>query len=281
MSYQPAILQAIPAHASYLTWTIRSGTDHSTLQQTVRALSALTDGVRIVTGIGASLAQALALPVSGLQEFTAPAGSLVTIPAAPAALWIWLREDERGALVHQQLRIAAVLAPAFELQHQVSAFRYAEGRDLSGYEDGTENPQDDEALAVAVTEAGGSFMAVQQWQHDFAALAAMAQPAKDHAIGRRLSDNEELDDAPESAHVKRTAQEDFEPPAFMLRRSMPWSEGMHGGLYFVAFARSYQAFEAQLCRMSGAEDGITDALFRFTQPLNTAYFWCPPLGWTV
>lgn len=281
MSYQPAILQAIPAHASYLTWTIRSGTDHSTLQQTVRALSALTDGVRIVTGIGASLAQALALPVSGLQEFTAPAGSLVTIPAAPAALWIWLREDERGALVHQQLRIAAVLAPAFELLHQVSAFRYAEGRDLSGYEDGTENPQDDEALAVAVTEAGGSFVAVQQWQHDFAALAAMAQPAKDHAIGRRLSDNEELDDAPESAHVKRTAQEDFEPPAFMLRRSMPWSEGMQGGLYFVAFARSYQAFEAQLCRMSGAEDGITDALFRFSQPLNTAYFWCPPLGWTV
>ena len=47
------------------------------------------------------------------------------------------------------------------------------------------------------------------------------------------------------------------------------------------FARSYQAFEAQLCRMSGAEDGITDALFRFSQPLNTAYFWCPPLGWTV
>lgn len=281
MSYQPAILQAIPAHASYLTWTIRSGANRISVQQSLHALLALTDGDRIVTGIGAALAKALDLSVSGLQEFTGIAGSQVSIPATPAALWIWLRAEERGELVHQQLRIAEVLTPAFELQHQTGAFRYAEGRDLSGYEDGTENPQDDEALAVAVTEAGGSFVAVQQWQHDFAALAAMAQPAKDHAIGRRLSDNEELEDAPESAHVKRTAQEDFEPPAFMLRRSMPWSEGMHGGLYFVAFARSYQAFEAQLRRMSGAEDGVTDALFRFSQPQTTAYFWCPPLGWTV
>jgi porphyrinogen peroxidase len=30
-------------------------------------------------------------------------------------------------------------------------------------------------------------------------------------------------------------------------------------------------------RMSGAEDGIVDGLFRFTQPLTGAYFWCPPL----
>jgi putative iron-dependent peroxidase len=29
-------------------------------------------------------------------------------------------------------------------------------------------------------------------------------------------------------------------------------------------------------RMAGAEDGITDALFRFTRPLTRAYFWCPP-----
>jgi hypothetical protein len=35
--------------------------------------------------------------------------------------------------------------------------------------------------------------------------------------------------------------------------------------------------EAQLRRMSGAEDGITDALFRFTKPISTAYFWCPPM----
>jgi putative iron-dependent peroxidase len=50
----------------------------------------------------------------------------------------------------------------------------------------------------------------------------MSTTEQDHAVGRRRSDNEELDDAPESAHVKRTAQESFEPEAFVVRRSMPW-----------------------------------------------------------
>ncbi len=29
--------------------------------------------------------------------------------------------------------------------------------------------------------------------------------------------------------------------------------------------------------MVGAEDGIADALFTFTRPVSSAYFWCPPL----
>jgi len=32
-----------------------------------------------------------------------------------------------------------------------------------------------------------------------------------------------------------------------------------------------------LKRMTGGEDGVIDALFRFTQPVTGAYFWCPPM----
>jgi putative iron-dependent peroxidase len=77
--------------------------------------------------------------------------------------------------------------------------------------------------------------------------------------------------------VKRTAQESFAPEAFLMRRSMPWNDAMRAGLMFVAFGRSLDAFEAQLNRMVGAEDGIVDALFRFTKPVTGAYFWCPPV----
>jgi putative iron-dependent peroxidase len=49
------------------------------------------------------------------------------------------------------------------------------------------------------------------------------------------------------------------------------------GLVFVAFGKSFAAFEAQLRRMVGAEDGIADALFKFTRPESGAYFWCPPM----
>jgi putative iron-dependent peroxidase len=58
---------------------------------------------------------------------------------------------------------------------------------------------------------------------------------------------------------------------------MPWADGTSGGLNFVAFGKFFYAFEAQLKRMVGAADGITDALFNFTQPVSGSYFWCPPM----
>jgi putative iron-dependent peroxidase len=105
----------------------------------------------------------------------------------------------------------------------------------------------------------------------------MSPEAQDHMIGRRRSDNEEIDEAPPSAHVKRTAQESFDPEAFVLRRSMPWSSGQQAGLMFVAFGHTLDAFEAQLHRMAGLDDGITDALFGMSKPVTGAYFWCPPV----
>ncbi len=105
----------------------------------------------------------------------------------------------------------------------------------------------------------------------------MSQTDQDHVVGRRHSDNEEIEEVPLSAHVKRTAQESFEPEAFVVRRSMPWANEIEAGLVFVAFGRSFDAFEALLKRMVGAEDGISDALFRFTHPTSGSYFWCPPV----
>ena len=59
---------------------------------------------------------------------------------------------------------------------------------------------------------------------------------------------------------------------------MPWADRESAGLMFVAFGNSFDAFEAQLRRMAGEEDQITDALFRFTRPVSGSYFWCPPVA---
>jgi len=275
--FQPAILQDLPAHATYLMLNLRAGADMATVRGALSGAADLLDGNRVLAGIGAGLAAFLQVQIPGLRDFGGIEGSKVGLHPSTAALWLWLRESDRGELLHQQRRLMQALAPAFEIVQQTAAFKYAGGRDLSGYEDGTENPHGDEARAVAISGDGSSYVAVQLWEHRFEKLQVIPEAEQDQMIGRRKSDNEELDDAPESAHVKRTAQEDFDPEAFVMRRSMPWTDGGRGGLNFVAFATSYDAFEAQLRRMSGAEDGITDALFRFTLPQSTCYFWCPPL----
>jgi porphyrinogen peroxidase len=169
------------------------------------------------------------------------------------------------------------------LQHTIDGFRYKSGFDLSGYEDGTENPKGTAAVKAAAVAGhgagldGGSFVAVQQWIHHLDAFEAMTAHKQDHTIGRRKRDNKELGHAPASAHVKRTAQESFDPAAFIVRRSMPWADAQQAGLVFVAFGNSFDAFDALLRRMIGAEDGIVDALFTFTRPVSGSYFWCPPM----
>ncbi|HNG38971.1 MAG TPA: Dyp-type peroxidase, partial [Accumulibacter sp.] len=207
----------------------------------------------------------------------------VTVPATPAALWLWLRGEDRGEILHRSRRLTAALAPVFRLDETIDAFMFDGGRDLSGYEDGTENPVAQKAFDAAIVDSqepllgGSSFVAVQRWQHDFARLEQTDENERDLAIGRRRVDNQEIDDAPESAHVKRTAQESFTPEAFVVRRSMPWAAGVQGGLVFVAFGRSLDAFEAQLQRMVGIDDGIVDAIFKYSRPLTGAYFWCPAM----
>ena len=295
--FQPGILMPIPRIARYLTFSTVRGADP---RPALRALAAMADGASTVVGLGEPLVTALAGRVAGLRTMPALSGAGLEVPSTPAALWCWLRgeahggeggnncesgngDDDGGTLLHRTRAIEKLLAGAFELRDTLDAFRHGSGRDLTGYEDGTENPTGTAATDAAFLSGAGrgldgsSFVAVQRWAHDFGLFDAMSATEKDHMIGRRRSDNEELDDAPESAHVKRTAQESFDPEAFVLRRSMPFSAGAAAGLEFVAFGKSFDAFEAQMRRMVGADDGITDALFKMSRPVTGSYFWCPPL----
>jgi len=277
---QQGILAPVPPLARHLFFSLAPGAD---AWAALRVLCDLADGERTVVGLGASLVLAAGGNVDGLRSFPHYAGAGIDVPSTPQALWCWLRGEDRGELLMRSRAIELALAPALVLSEATDTFRYDIGRDLTGYEDGTENPQDEDAIAAAIVSGrgagsdGGSFVAVQRWLHDFARFEALSPEAQDNAIGRRRSDNEELEDAPESAHVKRTAQESFEPEAFMLRRSMPWSDTRGAGLLFVAFGHSFDAFEVQMRRMTGLDDGIADALFQFSQPVSGAYFWCPPL----
>ncbi len=267
MTPQPGILPGIPNHGRYIELRAKAGASLDTIQ-------ALTIDENLVIGIGPRLANH-----PDLHGFTALSGP-ADIPSTQADLMLWLRGDDAGEIATRARHLLQAL-PDFEPVRTVNGFKFGvhleTGLDLSGYEDGTENPQGDAALKAAFAPDGSSFLSLQHWQHDLTSFEARPQAERDHTIGRRQSDNEELEDAPLSAHVKRTAQENFTPEAFILRRSMPWSEGGHEGLIFAAFAHSLAPFEALLTRMAGVEDGTPDALFTFTHPTSGANYWCPPV----
>ena len=278
---QPGILTSVPRLARYLIFSLKLDSDP---KKALTDLRQVADGDKVVVGLGKSLALAVGVDIAGLRTFPNYAGAGVEIPSTPFSLWCWLRGEDRGELVHQTRLIRSTLARTFHLKNVIDAFQYGPSLDLTGYEDGTENPKGDDAVEAAIVKGAGagmdgsSFVAVQQWVHDLDHFQSMSQADQDNTIGRRKSDNQELDDAPVSAHVKRTAQESFQPEAFVLRRSMPWADATNEGLVFVAFGKSFNAFDALLRRMVGAEDGVTDALFSFTRPISGSYFWCPPIA---
>lgn len=279
-NHQIGILADVPTHSRYLFFSLGNAAEISTALKNIQSK---IDGNDTVIGIGESTLRAIGKTIPGMKSFPAMTGPGIDIPSTPYALILWLRGDDRGELLHRTRRLTQSLEEAFTLDDVIEGFKYREGDDLTGYEDGTENPQGDDAMNTAITTElgkelnGSSFLAIQQWVHQLDQFQSHSTEEQDHIFGRRISDNEEIEDAPESAHVKRTAQEDFDPEAFIVRRSMPWSASDGEGLVFVAFGRSFDAFEALLNRMTGNEDGIVDALFSFTNPITGSYFWCPPV----
>jgi len=278
-TYQHSILAPPPKSGRSLTFRLALEADPRPALARLRGTC--EPGIGVV-GLGDPLIRALGHEISGLRSFPALSGAAYAILSTQQALWIFLRGADRGAIFDSSERVVAALGADFLLNDAMDTFAYAGGRDLTGYEDGTANPGPVESIEVAIalqkdSPAGSSFVAVQRWAHDLARFRTHPQAERDAMIGRRRDGNEEIADAPESAHVKRTAQELFDPPAFMVRRSQPWVTAREQGLEFIAYGRTLDAFERMLRRMAGLEDGIADALFAFSRPVTGGYYWCPPL----
>lgn len=277
---QPRILEPVPAFARFVVLRLRMGRDARRALDGLRAI----DATHAIVAIGAPLALAVKAEVPGLRAFPALAGPGCAFPSTQGSLFVSVAASDPGELHDRSRAILAPLGEDFDVDEDVSSFRYREGRDLTGYVDGTENPTEERAIEAAIVPgavpgwSGSSFVAVQRWVHALDRFAGFSPDVRDATIGRRASDNDEIDDAPASAHVKRSAQESFDPPAFMLRRSMPFRTEREEGLFFVAYGESLDRFERVLRRMAGLEDGIVDALLTFSRAVSGGYYWCPPVA---
>jgi putative iron-dependent peroxidase len=279
-NWQPTILNPPTAAGRFITIGL---TGDAKPRHVVDRLGTLNVAEGLAVGIGEPLAQALGVTIPGLRSFPALTGPGAAFPSTQGAIWMFVGGDDPGEILHRSRRIVAALGDDVRIDEDLPSFVYSGGRDLTGFEDGTENPTGDRAIAAAFGDAtaagftGGSFVATQRWIHDLGGFERLSQAARNDVIGRDLESNEELASAPLSAHVKRTAQESFDPAAFLVRRSMPWGDVREHGLYFVAYGAALDAFERILRRMAGLEDGVTDALLKFSRAVTGGYFWCPPV----
>ena len=171
-SSQQGILAGVPRQAGYLFLSRQSGVTADLAEKAVRRLVGhliFSSEESTVLGNGAKKNSSAARPVLGLSAlFVQALGGKVA-----------------------GLRTFPTFAKA-NVDSFVSAFKHREGHDLSGFEDGTENPKGAKAIGAALSEDGSSFLALQQWEHHFPRFDAMSERARNHAVGRDLKTNEEL-----------------------------------------------------------------------------------------
>ena len=216
-------------------------------------------------------------PVVGAEGFT--------MPAEQHDVWVWVSGSGYDVVFDTARTIAVAFAPIASVATQRHGFTYKDSRDLSGFEDGTENPPLDEAPQLCTVPdgqpgAGGSVVIFQRWVHDLPTLHALDVGEQERIFGRTKQTSEELPDSekPPTAHIERVVIEEQGEELEIFRRSTPYGDLDEQGLLFVGFSADQRRLGLMLDRMVGRDDGVRDALTTWSTPMTGAFYFAPPAG---
>ncbi|KAF0811490.1 putative deferrochelatase/peroxidase YfeX [Andreprevotia sp. IGB-42] len=218
-----------------------------------------------------------------LRAFPRVPGAIHPAPASEIDVLLHLR-GERYDLLHELAdQCVNQLADWLEVTESITGFRFYDGRDLTGFVDGSENPVGDEKAGVALVAdgewAGGSYLHIQRYVHRLGPWQKLPVKQQEAVIGRTKADDIELpdEDKPLTAHISRVVIEEKGEELAMLRRSMPYgAPGGEQGLYFVSYCHTPTVFEKMLARMiAPTTDGRVDHMLNFTRAVTGASLFAP------
>lgn len=286
---QPGIFALGTSQHHQLELDLRDGVSDVELAAAIASLREppMTAGsVNLVVGFGPEAWRRLADVDAQPPSF----GRFEPIGAAPATqhdIWVWVHGSRQDMVFDVARACAAALAEVATVAAELPCFLYHDSRDMTGFEDGTENPSVEEAFEVALVPdgedgAGGSFVLAQRWVHDLVRFHRLSVEEQQDVIGRTKPDSEELGDdvKPPTAHIARVVIEDDEGEEIEIwRRSVPYGTVTEMGLFFLAFAADQQRFKTMLGRMFGqAGDGLHDRLTDFSTPVSGSFYFAPSVA---
>ncbi|OAA18395.1 putative iron-dependent peroxidase [Frankia sp. EI5c] len=289
---QPGIFGLGAPEHCYLEFSLQPGASAADL---VKAVASLTGplstggGVNLVVGFRPELWAQVAPDdtPAGVRSFTEPiiGADGFQMPATQRDAWAWIAGGDRTIVFNNSRNVIAALTGVASVASEVTGWVYEHDRDLTGFIDGTENPSLLVAPGVAVVGdgpgAGASVLLFQRWRHDSDSFQALAVDEQERVIGRTRADSVELDEdvMPATSHVSRTVVEEDGEELKIFRRNTAYGTVTEHGTMFVGFSREQRILDIMLRRMAGAtEDGLRDALTRYTAPVSGAYYLVPSVA---
>jgi len=273
------------SHA-YLEFDLLPGKDGRSLvaaMANVREPRTTIGGVNFVTGFSPTLWRTVApdaIP-AGLAGFDADMVGKdgYRLPATQHDAVLWLSGSAYDVVFDEARQAINILARLTTIADETSSWSYRRYRDLTGFIDGTKNPDLLSAPDVAIVGdgkpgAGGTILLLQKWEHDATAWEGLSQTEQEQVIGRSKAESIELDPLPEDSHVAMTDQEQF---GTVFRRNMPYGTVTEHGTMFVGFCAEQRPLRTMLESMIGLRNGVRDALTSYTRAATGAYYFIPSI----
>ena len=245
-----------------------------------------TGGVNLVIGFRPELwrvvaPNAIAADVTGFnQDLVGPDG--YTMPATQHDVFISAAGHAYDTVFDMSRDAIQQLDGIASLQHEIQGWTYKDGRDLTGFIDGTKNPSWALAPQWALIPEGepgamGSVLLLQKWVHHAAAWEALPVMNQERIIGRTKLESVELPEkiTGPTSHVARTTVRVGEEERKIFRRNTPYGQVEEHGTMFVGYSKDQTVLQTMLDRMAGIPDGIRDGLTYYSNPLTGAYYFVP------
>lgn len=279
-------------HAHYfLELDLREGISFNQSLESFRRLRApdvSAGGVNFVLAFGPDFWRAIApaqVPAN-LAPFRDIHGANGKVaPAHQHDAWIWINGSAPDVTFDHARATWLAVRDVATIGAEQQCFVYRDSRDLTGFMDGTANPEPLDAPNIALIPPGlpgegGSHVLAMRWVHDLQSFHALPLQDQERVIGRTKPDSIELtgDQIPNNAHIARVQVVDGDYELEIYRRSVPYGTLAEHGLYFLAFSADRTRFDRMLARVFGtAEDGLSDRLSDFSRPVSGAYYFAPSL----
>ena len=292
---QPSVLNRnMGQHQWYVHLSRMDGADMGAIKAAIAQLRAdcAAKNINLVVGFGPTLLADLTDDVPSdfqpYETFQSIDGSGKEAKGTQEELLFWLNSEKKDEVWKAQWDAREALKGHMRVARETITFIYGDSLDLSGFIDGTGNPEPERDVEVAIVPdgesgAGGSFIIAQRWVHDLEAFNLLPVEEQEKVFGRTKADSTRLKVQPPTSHLShvelregRTGDDGTPKRDEISRRSTPYA--FHDGtvgLYFMAFCKSQAPLRERMRAMYGMDGQVRDRLTSYSNPASGSFYFAP------
>lgn len=292
---QPSVLNRnMGQHQWYVHLSRMDGADMGAIKAAIAQLRAdcAAKNINLVVGFGPTLLADLIDDVPSdfqpYETFQSIDGSGKEAKGTQEELLFWLNSEKKDEVWKAQWDAREALKGHMRVARETMTFIYGDSLDLSGFIDGTGNPEPERDVEVAIVPAGepgagGSFIIAQRWVHDLEAFNLLPVEEQEKVFGRTKADSTRLKVQPPTSHLShvelregKTGDDTTPKRDEISRRSTPYA--FHDGtvgLYFMAFCKSQAPLRERMRAMYGMDGQVRDRLTSYSNPASGSFYFAP------